>query len=1095
MDNGLWTFGHVEFGEPEGPIQRRTCTVPPTWWYRAHEHRAVPPSLAQPSPALPAVSPSPSQSVWPSAWREARGPQLRAALVLERTPRRAIVFRWRAGMPGVPHSGTAVTFPHVIWPADGIEAGAFPPSRGTNKSREPTMSSLIAQYFLNHRLDLDEIQWQMEEFASQGYHGVYAHARPGMLTPYMSDEWWQALDQIVDMCRRLGLEFWIWDEDYYPSGLCGGRVVWADPGLVARQLQFTVASAEGRQLDVDFAPGLLLKAYAMEVMDDGTLGQPVDVTRFCGTRRQRWRSRQVVHRAYSPLINQVGHPHWRTGFDDNRFALAWQAPRPARYTVCAALVQNQTGHHPDLLRPEGIRQFLELSYQPYADRYGHEMGELIQGAFTDEPSPGCDCFPWTASFPQAFEADHGYDILDYLPHLALDLDDRTALVRHHYRLTQHRLQKACYIDQVGHWCRDHNIRFAGHLTRTEWFSLVAAWWPNELRCYQSMDIPSCDPLGASEGWSDAAAYHSGCKVASSAAHLFGKEQAGSDCLAVIGDEASLRDLKYHLDYQMALGINHFTVHGLSYSIDGPRKDEVPPSIFYQHTQWKHMSVLMDHVTRTAAELTGGRHLCELAVLYPSTSLACQIRPDIDWRSLPDEAQIHALSEQLLSHQRDFDFIDEVTLQECIDEHGDIRTPEPYATVLLPYSRFIDARSADALLRFARNGGRVTAVGCMPQALADDLDQPLRDWADDSVELVPELGPDTLASLPGADVQGAGARDLLLLRREKQREPRLFAFNRRESTFSGTIDGQQVTVAPRSSILLRASGPDSDIPSLAPNAETVDLPNGWRVTFEPNQLPLAFWHASGAGGDAPEGFVAGPGFDLMRRENDPMGEGEGGVRYDCRLMLTGEVADARIVLEDSTVSGKWQLYVNGVPIGDWARAVVFDCRNLQAAVGHALRGGSTPALNVVSVVATGAGRGLHEVPYLYGSFVCEYRYGHLSFPFLEGTPPERQLDALLPWNALGYPTFSGAATYTRTLDLAEAGDYVLDLGRVEDCAAVTVDGNPVAVLPWEPYRCMLYGLESGAHELQVEVTNPPANRNRAAGLTAGLLGPVKLQELT
>lgn len=70
----------------------------------------------------------------------------------------------------------------------------------------------------------------------------------------------------------------------------------------------------------------------------------------------------------------------------------------------------------------------------------------------------------------------------------------------------------------------------------------------------------------------------------------------------------------------------------------------------------------------------------------------------------------------------------------------------------------------------------------------------------------------------------------------------------------------------------------------------------------------------------------------------------------------------------------------------------------------------------------------------------------------------------------------------------------DLGRVEDCAAVSVDGRSTAVLAWPPYRCVLADLAAGDHELRVEVTNPPANRNRAAGQPAGLLGPV-LQALT
>ncbi len=152
---------------------------------------------------------------------------------------------------------------------------------------------------------------------------------------------------------------------------------------------------------------------------------------------------------------------------------------------------------------------------------------------------------------------------------------------------------------------------------------------------------------------------------------------------------------------------------------------------------------------------------------------------------------------------------------------------------------------------------------------------------------------------------------------------------------------------------------------------------------------------------------------------------------------------------------------------------------------------TPTLNVLCLRTSGPGRGLHEMPYLYGSFGCEYRYGHLSLPFLRGGSGKLALDALQSWGALGYPTYSGSATYRCRVSLQEGGDYVLDLGRVEDCAAVSLDGEQVAVLPWPPYRCALSAMAPGGHELAVEVCNPPANRNRAAGLVAGLLGPVRV----
>ena len=212
------------------------------------------------------------------------------------------------------------------------------------------------------------------------------------------------------------------------------------------------------------------------------------------------------------------------------------------------------------------------------------------------------------------------------------------------------------------------------------------------------------------------------------------------------------------------------------------------------------------------------------------------------------------------------------------------------------------------------------------------------------------------------------------------------------------------------------------------------------------------------------------------------------------MLSGEIPDAQLVIEDSGIGGDWTIYVNDRPVEGFERSRELDCLNRHAPVGHLLRAGSSPLLNVVRIETRGPGRGLHEIPYLYGSFTCEYRYGHLSYPFVTGIPSRRALPVLQPWGTLGYPTFSGTAAYRRPFALSEDGDYLLDLGRVEDLAAVSLDGQPLTVLAWEPYRTHLTGLGAGEHVLEIEVSNPPANRNRAANLPAGLLGPVRLYKL-
>ena len=129
-----------------------------------------------------------------------------------------------------------------------------------------------------------------------------------------------------------------------------------------------------------------------------------------------------------------------------------------------------------------------------------------------------------------------------------------------------------------------------------------------------------------------------------------------------------------------------------------------------------------------------------------------------------------------------------------------------------------------------------------------------------------------------------------------------------------------------------------------------------------------------------------------------------------------------------------------------------------------------------------------LPGQYAHYCCLLLI-QISFPLHRDS--SAALPVLQPWDVLGYPTFSGAVVYRRGLIGPSAGDYVLDLGRVGDLAVVTVDGTRVAVLAWGPYRAVLPGLACGDHELEIEISNAPANRNRAAGLPAGLLGPVRL----
>ena len=58
---------------------------------------------------------------------------------------------------------------------------------------------------------------------------VWVHPRPGLMTPYLSDEWFKLWQAALDEAKRLDMNVWIYDENSYPSGFAGGFVPEAMP--------------------------------------------------------------------------------------------------------------------------------------------------------------------------------------------------------------------------------------------------------------------------------------------------------------------------------------------------------------------------------------------------------------------------------------------------------------------------------------------------------------------------------------------------------------------------------------------------------------------------------------------------------------------------------------------------------------------------------------------------------------------------------------------------------------------------------------------------------------------------------------------------
>jgi len=87
-------------------------------------------------------------------------------------------------------------------------------------------------------VDIDEelIDRMLEGFRKAGMGGAFVHPRPGLITEYLSEEWFRLWGYALEKAKSLDLSLQVYDENSYPSCFAGGHVCEALPDAVARYL-------------------------------------------------------------------------------------------------------------------------------------------------------------------------------------------------------------------------------------------------------------------------------------------------------------------------------------------------------------------------------------------------------------------------------------------------------------------------------------------------------------------------------------------------------------------------------------------------------------------------------------------------------------------------------------------------------------------------------------------------------------------------------------------------------------------------------------------------------------------------------------------
>ena len=549
------------------------------------------------------------------------------------------------------------------------------------------------------RLEPAELRRQVRLMHAMGLGGFFMHSRQGLVTPYLSREWMDAVAACVDEARTLGMNAWLYDEDRWPSGAAGGLVT-ADPRWRQRFAEMT-------QLD---RPARLRWSSDVLAAFVATGPEP----KLTGFRR--------LPRGARPKRLKPGE----------RILVFRVTPaRPESwYNGCTYL---------DTMNPAAVGRFLRVTHEAYRRRFGRHLGKTIPGIFTDEPHYGAhgarlagalrarwpqDLVPWTDALPAVFRRRYGYDVLDYLPELFYAVAGRkVSAVRWQYHDCLTHLFVEAFARQISAWCRAHGLIDTGHVLAEQTLAYQANYVGSAMRFYETMQAPGMDLLGPTSREYDTA------KQVSSVAHQFNRRWRLSETYGCTGWEYPLAGHKAQGDWQAALGINLRCQHLAWYTMEGEAKRDYPAAISYQSPWWPAYRHVEDYFARVNVFLSRGREVRDLLVVHPVESawMLFTVGHDPADRQRLEEG-FWQLRDELLGAHVDFDYGDEDILARRARVVG--RGPQAvlgvgqarYKAVVVPPMLTIRSSTLALLRRFRSAGGCVVFAGD-PPACADARPSP------------------------------------------------------------------------------------------------------------------------------------------------------------------------------------------------------------------------------------------------------------------------------------------------------------------------------------------------------------------------------------
>jgi hypothetical protein len=527
----------------------------------------------------------------------------------------------------------------------------------------------------------DESQQRLEMYVgkvAEGGNGCFtAESRPHR--DWLGEGWFRDLSICLDAAKKHGLKMWLFDEKWWPSGEVGGNVPeqYGCKRIVATAEKVTGPArfaAEG------YGGPNFIAAVAGRISADGVDGASL-----------------------IDLAESI-----RDG------SLTWNAP-PGDWQVMKFTWKPQkTGHRylVDGASADAADWYIRTVYQPHFDRFKDDFGTHIVGYFYDEPETHGD---WGTEVRKVLDERHVDWKRAFTAWKFKLAGEEQAAARYQYQDALAEAWGRTLYGGITRWCHEHGVKSIGHfLEHGNAYLHPDLCAGNLFTLMKYSDMGGIDAVFDQFIWGKRATRDVPCwqtpKLGSSITHAYGKPDDVTmvEIYGARGQDLTYPEMKWWADHMHVSGVSFLIPH--SFNPRAPRDTDCPP-YFYNggfEPRWPLYRVFADYTSRLSVMLSGGRHVCPVALLFLGGSA------HVGRRVLPEQ-----ISEALQDALYDCDWLPYEIFENDMQPVGKrlkLRD-ESYSILIVPPAEVIPYATLAKVKQFFDGGGIVVGYGFLPSRSA------------------------------------------------------------------------------------------------------------------------------------------------------------------------------------------------------------------------------------------------------------------------------------------------------------------------------------------------------------------------------------------